>query len=185
MSPGDAGQAPGAGTPAGMPGGSAAGGTGGGAPELVTVGKVGRPHGVRGAFFVDGASEDPRRFAVGVRLLIGGVPVQVTESKHGAGQRRVLSVDGAAPRGALIQVPLADLPEPAEDEFYVFQLVGLAVEEEGGRALGGVRDVLPGSANDNLELDSGLLLPLVEDCVLDVDLAAGRILVAKGFVPDE
>ena len=182
MSPGDAGPAPGAGTPAGTPAAGPAAGTGG---ELVTVGKVGRSHGVRGAFFVDGASEDPRRFAVGARILVGGMPAKVTESKRGAGGRQVISIDGAAPRGALIQVPLADLPAPEAGAFYVFQLVGLAVEEEGGRTLGSVRDVLPGAANDNLELDTGLLLPLVEDCVLAVDLAAGRIRVARGFVPDE
>ena len=69
-------------------------------------------------------------------------------------------------------MPRAELPEPEEDTYYVFQLVGLAVEEEGGRALGVVADVEPGPANDVLVLDSGLLLPLVEACVLDVDLAA-------------
>ena len=42
-------------------------------------------------------------------------------------------------------------------------------------------DVLPGPANDALELDSGLLLPLVEDCVLEIDVDAGRVLVAPGF----
>jgi ribosomal 30S subunit maturation factor RimM len=41
--------------------------------------------------------------------------------------------------------------------------------------------VVPGVANDVLELDSGLALPLVEDCVLAVDLEAGRIVVAPGF----
>jgi ribosomal 30S subunit maturation factor RimM len=41
--------------------------------------------------------------------------------------------------------------------------------------------VLPGVANDVLELDSGLLLPLVEDCVRDVQLAQRRVLVAPGF----
>jgi ribosomal 30S subunit maturation factor RimM len=55
------------------------------------------------------------------------------------------------------------------------------VEEEGGRALGTVRDVDPGVANDVLVLDTGVALPLVEDCILDVDLAAGRIKVAPGF----
>ena len=65
-------------------------------------------------------------------------------------------------------------PPPDEDAYYVFQLVGLAVEEEGGRALGRVADVEPGVANDVLELDSGLLLPLVEDCVREVDLDGGH-----------
>ena len=63
----------------------------------------------------------------------------------------------------------------------MFQLVGLAVEEEGGRPLGRVQDVDPGVANDVLRLDSGIALPLVEDCVRSVDLEAGRIVVAPGF----
>ena len=84
-------------------------------------------------------------------------------------------------RGATLAVRRDDLPEPDEDAYYVFQLVGLRVEEEGGRALGTVNEVQNGPANDTLELDSGLLLPLVESCVLDIDLAAGRIVVARGF----
>ncbi len=47
-----------------------------------------------------------------------------------------------------------------------------------------MHDVLPGPANDALELDTGLLLPLVEECVLEVDLTAGRVLVAPGFADD-
>ena len=46
-------------------------------------------------------------------------------------------------------------------------------------------DVAPGPANDALVLDSGLLLPMVEACVLDVDLEARRILVARGFADAE
>jgi ribosomal 30S subunit maturation factor RimM len=48
-----------------------------------------------------------------------------------------------------------------------------------------VRDVAPYAANDVLELDTGLLLPLVEDCVREVDLQAGRIVVARGFADPE
>jgi ribosomal 30S subunit maturation factor RimM len=47
-----------------------------------------------------------------------------------------------------------------------------------------VQDVAPGVANDVLELDTGTALPLVEDCVLAVDLDRGRILVAQGFAPE-
>jgi len=82
------------------------------------------------------------------------------------------------PRDAL--TPLED-----DDEFYVFELVGLLVEEEGGRILGHVDDVLEYPANDVLELDSGASLPLVETCVRRVDLAGGRIVVAPGFVEPE
>jgi 16S rRNA processing protein RimM len=78
-------------------------------------------------------------------------------------------------------VPRSALAPTGEDEYYVFQLVGLEVTEEGGDVLGKVTDVTPGVANDVLVLDSGLLLPMVEECMLSVDLEAGKILVAPGF----
>ena len=144
------------------------------------VGRVGRPHGLDGAFFVEDASEAAERFAVGARLLVGGEEARVVDRKQSGG-RPVIRLDRSVSRGAQLEVPRADLPPPDEDAFYVFQLVGLAVEEEGGRALGRVADVAPGPANDVLELDSGLALPLVEDCVLDVDLERRRIVIAPGF----
>jgi 16S rRNA processing protein RimM len=150
------------------------------ADELVEVGRVGKPHGLQGAFYVERASEAPERFARGAKLLCDGAPVVVVESKRAQG-RPVIRLDVAVPRGATLAVPRDELPPPDEDSYYVFQLVGLAVEEEGGRALGAVRDVVPGVAHDVLELDSGVALPLVEDCILDVDLSAGRIVVAPGF----
>jgi 16S rRNA processing protein RimM len=149
--------------------------------DLVVVGRVGRPHGVDGSFFVEGASDAPERFAPGASLLVDGEPAEVASSKRGAGGRIVIKLDRPVERGATLTVPRASLPEPGEDTYYVFQLVGLAVEEEGGRALGTVTEVDNGPANDSLVLDSGLLLPLVDACVLDIDLEGGRILVARGF----
>ena len=99
---------------------------------------------------------------------------------HGL-EGRVYDVDAEDHPGAALAVQRADLPETRAGEYYVFQLAGLAVEEEGGRPLGRVQDVAPGVANDVLELDTGTALPLVEDCVLSVDLGRGRILAAEGF----
>lgn len=146
----------------------------------MTVGRVGRPHGLDGAFFVEDASEDPRRFAVDAVLVVAGEPARIVTSKRARG-RPVIRLDRRVERGAALEVPRDSLPPPEPGSFYAFQLAGLAVEEEGGRRLGHIAAVQPGVANDVLELDSGLLLPLVEDCVLDVDLEGGRILVAPGF----
>jgi hypothetical protein len=129
---------------------------------------------------VEDASEDERRFAVGAQLYAGGERARVVESKR-AGARPVIRLDHQVERGAPLEVDRAELPPPEEDSFYVFQLVGLEVEEEGGRPLGRVAEVAPGLANDVLELDSGVALPLVAACVREVDLARGRILVARGF----
>jgi 16S rRNA processing protein RimM len=148
--------------------------------ELIRVGRVGKPHGLDGSFFVENGSEDEARFAVGATLHLDGEPALVVDSKRSGG-RTVIRLDREAPRGAQLAVPRSELPPPGEDEYYEFQLVGLAVEEEGGRALGRVAALQPGPANDVLELDSGLLLPLVGACILEVDLAAGRILIAQGF----
>jgi len=84
----------------------------------------------------------------------------------------------------VLEVPRSALAPPSEDEYYVFQLVGLDVVQEGGGLLGRVADVAPGVANDVLELDSGLALPMVEDCVRAVDLEASRIVVAPGYAHD-
>lgn len=155
------------------------------AGDLVAVGRVGRPHGVRGAFVVEQPSEDEARFAAGATLLVDGVRATVEEAKRAGGGRLVLRLDRRVDRGATLAVPRAELPDPEAGSYYVFELVGLPVEEDGGRRLGHVRDVLPGPANDVLELDSGLLLPLVEDCVGAVDLAGRRILVERGFADPE
>ena len=151
---------------------------------LVTVGKVGRPHGTDGAFVVEGGSRDPRRFAVGASVLVDGVPATVVVSRRVGKGRLAIRLDRPVERGADLTVRREDLGELEEGAFYVADLVGLEVVEQGGAKLGVVRDVLPGPANDALELEGGRLLPLVEDCVLEVDLSAGRVLVAVGFADD-
>ena len=151
--------------------------------DLIRVGRVGKPHGLKGAFFVEGASEDAHRFAIGARLHVDGETAEVVESKRSRG-RPVIRLDRDVERGAELAVPRSELPPPEEGEYYAFQLVGLVVEEDGGRALGRVEAVQPGVANDVLELDSGAALPLVDACVLEVDLEQGRILVAQGFAAD-
>jgi 16S rRNA processing protein RimM len=150
-------------------------------PELVTVGRVGRPHGLDGSFVVEGPSDAPERFAEGAQLYVDGEPAKILQVKRVGGGRLALRLDRDVPRGAAIAVRADALPPPEEDAYYVFQLVGLEVVEEGGRRLGRVSDVLPYPANDVLELDSGLALPLVEDCVRQVDLETRRIVVATGF----
>ena len=146
------------------------------------VGRVGKPHGLDGSFVVEEASEDPQRFEPGAVLRAGGEQVRVEERKRSGG-RLVIRLDRSVPRGTRLEIPRSELAEPEPGSYYVFQLVGLEVEEEGGRRLGVVTDVAPGPANDVLELDTGLLLPLVEACVREVDVDGGRILVARGFAP--
>ena len=154
----------------------------------MTVGRIGRPHGLDGSVVVERPSENEALFEPGKTLYVGGEVASVAGRKR-AGGRLVVKFDRPVERGAEIAVPRAELPEPEADSYYVFQLVGLVVVEEGGRRLGAVREVSPGDAtgfsvqnmDDLLELDSGLVLPMHEECVREVDLSEGRIVVAAGF----
>jgi 16S rRNA processing protein RimM len=149
--------------------------------DLVVVGRVGRPHGVDGAFVVEGASEDPRRFEPGATLLVEGRTAEVVLSRRVGKGRVAIKLDRPVERGTALSVRRDELPPPEEGSYYVADLVGLDVLDADGTRVGSVRDVLPGPANDVLELDTGLLLPLVEDCVREVDQAGGRIILNPGF----
>ena len=146
----------------------------------VRIGKVGRPHGIDGAFFVEQPSEDDRWWKTGARFLAGGEPVEVVAHRRSSG-RPIVKLDRDVPRGAALEVEREALPPTEEDEYYAFELVGLEVVEENGRSLGTVKAVAPGVANDVLELDTDVSLPMVEDCVRSIDLDTQKIVVAEGF----
>jgi 16S rRNA processing protein RimM len=147
----------------------------------VRIGRVGRPHGIDGAFFVEQPSEDQRWWQVGATFLAEGEPVEVTLKRTSSG-RPVVKLDKPVERGAWLEIEREQLPPTEDDEYYAFELIGLTVVEQGGRELGTVEAVTPGVANDVLELDTKVLLPMIEDCIVSIDLQAKRIVVAEGFV---
>ncbi|HEY7178032.1 MAG TPA: ribosome maturation factor RimM [Gaiella sp.] len=149
---------------------------------LVPIGRVGRPHGLDGAFVVERASDDERRWRVGATLLAGGLPATITLTRTVGGRRRAIRLDREVSRGTELAIDASELPPPHADSYYVFQLVGLEAVDEEGRALGRVVEVHPGAANDNVELEDGTLVPLVEDAIREVDLAAGRLVVVREFL---
>jgi 16S rRNA processing protein RimM len=146
----------------------------------IPIGKIGRPHGIDGSFFVEQPSDDARWWKTGATFLAGGQRVEVVAHRTASG-RPVIKLDPPAERGAPLEVERDELPATEEDEYYAFELVGLAVVEENGRELGTVEAVNPGIANDVLVLTGGVLLPMVEDCIKHIDLDAQRIEIAVGF----
>jgi 16S rRNA processing protein RimM len=152
-------------------------------PErLVPIGRVGRPHGTDGAFVVERASVDETRWEIGATLLVDGEPARITLVRRVGGGRRAIRLDRPVPRGAELAVRLGDLPPLEEDSYYAFELVGIAVVDEDGAALGIVEEVLPGAANDNLQLDGGVLVPLIDDAIREIDVPGRRIVVTRGFL---
>jgi 16S rRNA processing protein RimM len=147
----------------------------------VPVGRVGRPHGLDGAFVVEQGSDDETRYAVGAVLHVDGAAAKVIVSRRVGKGRRAIRLDREVARGAALTIPRADLPALADGEYYAFEIIGLRVEEA-GRTLGTVHDVIPGAANDNLELDDGTLVPMIEDAIQAIDLQAEVVLLNPGFI---
>ena len=146
------------------------------------IGRVGRPHGTDGAFVVEDASTDERRWDVGETVLVDGAPATITLMRRVGGGRRAIRLDRPVERGAELAVRRSELPDLEPDTYYAFELVGLPVVDQEGNSLGTVEEVHPGAANDNLELDEGTLVPLIEDAIVEVDVTGGRIVVNRDFI---
>lgn len=158
----------------------------------VVVGVVGRAHGVRGDVAVDLRTDEPeRRFAAGARLRVEDAArvLTVASSRWHSG-RLLVRFEELADRTAaeqargLVLVTDVEPDEPPEDEgeYYDRQLVGLDVVTTDGTAAGRVVAVLHPAGQDLLEIETpggSRLVPFVEALVPEVDLAAGRLVVAE------
>ncbi len=155
------------------------------------VAELGRPHGVRGEVTarLAGLERDeleslPRlelRTASGERRP---VRIRALRAKRGGW---ILALEGLEDRnaaeelrGAVLLAPREDLPEASADEWYVSDLVGLAVASDDGRELGKLEEVLRLPAHDVYVVRGArgeILLPAIADVVLSVDVEAGRMTV--------
>lgn len=166
----------------------------------VTVGKIGRAHGINGDVWIDVRTDEPgRRFVQGGRLLLGGTgrEIELASVRWNKG-RLVVSFVGYPDRTAVealtgtllhVRVPAAERPsEP--DEYFDRQLVGLAVLDHRGDRVGAVTEVLHLPAQDVLQIDvdgEERLVPFVSALVPVVDLEAGHVRLADvvGLLEDE
>jgi 16S rRNA processing protein RimM len=158
---------------------------------LLAVGRVGRAHGVRGEVSVELRTDDPdARFAPGASLITepGDVGPLTVESARPHGGRLLVRFAGIgdraaaeALRGALLLVDSAAIPPTGDpDEFHDHELVGLAAVTIDGAEVGEVVDVEhPGQDLLVLRRTGGgeALVPFVRAIVVDVDLAAGRVVI--------
>lgn len=157
----------------------------------VTVGRIGRPHGIRGDVVVGVRTDEPElRFARGSRLdtdPVGVGPLKVAGTKWHSGEllvrfEGVSDRDAAAElRGTWLTVDSATLAPPEDpDEFHDTDLVGLTVRTIDGTHVGTVDDVLH-SGQDVLLIKSGdgrdILVPFVKALVPEVDIPGGALTI--------
>ena len=142
--------------------------------------------GIRGALKVEPLTDFPERFDGGALLWLGGVERRIEQSHwhRGAAIVRLSGIGdadtAASLRGALVELPEAELRPLGEDEYYEHDLLGLPVQTVSGDDLGAVAQILPTGANQVLVVRGArgeYLLPLIADVVQSVDLTARRITV--------
>jgi 16S rRNA processing protein RimM len=166
--------------------------------DYLVVGRIGRPHGLKGEVAVEPRTDEPdRRFAAGARLHTrrdrpGSKPaattaVTVVGTRWHSGRLLVTFEEIAdrtaaeEARGTMLVVPVdpGETPEDPE-EFYDHQLVGLRVVAPSGEQLGVLTEIVHGAAQDLLVVrvgDREVLVPFVSALVPEVDVADGRIVV--------
>jgi len=160
--------------------------------QLVVVGRIGRPQGIKGEVTIEVRTDDPdERFAEDAVLQTDPRergPLTVSRARQ-QGKYLVVHFEGVSDRNAaellrdtMLLVRAADLPPLAEDdEYYDTQLIGLVAELASGTPLGTVTDVLHLPGGDVLvvrrEHGTEALIPFVRSIVPTVDLPGRRLVI--------
>ena len=159
-------------------------------PEMVTIGKIGRPFGVHGAVKVRSLSDRPGRFeqlrAVHVADPGGHTIDRTVRHVRRAGPSYIMEFEGVTTpeqagmlRGALLQVPRG-LPSAENEAWYECDLIGLTVTDEAGHELGCLDTIWNLPAHPVLVVkhaDREVLIPAVKEFVRSVDVDQRRITV--------
>ncbi|MFC3688304.1 ribosome maturation factor RimM [Aquipuribacter hungaricus] len=153
---------------------------------LLVVGRLGRPHGLKGELTVDVRTDDAEgRFVPGAQFLtdpdVGVLTLAAARSHTGRWVLRFEDVVQREDAEGLRDVELLVDPsrdEPEDDAWPVAALVGLRAEHVDGTELGTVVALDAGVAQDLLVVDTGrgrVLVPFVSALVPEVDVAGGRV----------
>ena len=157
----------------------------------VVVGRIGRPHGIRGEVTVEGRTDEPdQRFAPGSVLFVNGSDRRLTVDRiHWHSGRLLLTFAGVDDRsaaetlrGLVVEVERAQDETPEDpEEFYDSALTGCTVEGLDGVPIGVVSEVVHLPSQDMLSVrttdDRDLLIPFIALFVPTVDISARRIVI--------
>ncbi|MFQ5942819.1 MAG: ribosome maturation factor RimM [Anaerolineales bacterium] len=158
-------------------------------PNHLAVGRVLRPHGVRGDLLIDPYSETIRSLEANSDVFIGSRETPyVVASARSHRRQLIVHIEGCEDRdaaesfrGSELFIPMQDAEPLPDGVYYRWQILGLAVRDDDGQNLGTVMDILETGANDVYVVQGEgrpeLLLPAIESVILEVDLEAGQLMV--------
>lgn len=158
--------------------------------DPVLVGRVIRPHGIRGEVVVEPLSDNPERYAPGTILRLGpGLEEREVASSRPHKGRWLVRFAGVEDRDtaeelrdAELFVDSSELPDLDPDTFWIHDLIGCRVVSADGDDVGEVVDVSGGAdgPGDWLEVDGDgdtNLIPMVRDWLVEIDIDEGRIVM--------
>ncbi|MDA1329748.1 MAG: 16S rRNA processing protein RimM [Chloroflexi bacterium] len=155
-------------------------------PVFLAVGKVRRPHGLRGEVLVHILSDFPERLQPGAEILLGEeyLPVTIRSRRHHndglliAFEQYSAREQLDAFRNQVLYIRIEDLPKLDNQEYYHHQLIGLDVWAE-GQLLGKLSEIIETGANDvyvvRSEVGNEVLLPATSEVILGIDLEKKRL----------
>ena len=155
--------------------------------EMIVVGRIVAPHGVRGDLRILPDTDRPEIFKKLKTIYIGDKSFHVLSARPHKNVY-ILHVEGVDDRNMaetliskLVEVPFGALPKRAEGTYYYFQLIGLEVVTEEGQPVGRLKEIMETGANNVyvIEAPNGkeILIPAIPSCVLSIDIDAGRMTV--------
>lgn len=159
--------------------------------DMFRVGVISSVHGVRGEVKVFPTTDDPARFKeleeVALDTGKGLLALRIQGVKFFK-QMVILKFEGydhiediEKYKGKDLWIRRDQAVKLEEGEYFIADLIGLAVKTEDGQSLGRLKDVLKTGANDVyvVEMDSGkeVLIPVIPDCIIKVDLESGEVIV--------
>ena len=156
--------------------------------EFLAIGRVLRPHGVRGELLLETLTDFPEHLNEVETVYLGEAaePHPLEDARRHRGQLLIRLADCSnrdtadAFRNQLVRIKFADSPPPPSGSYYQHQIIGLAVVTEDGEALGTVTEIIETGANDVYVVAGAggeLLLPAIGSVIRRVDLKARTIIV--------
>ena len=161
--------------------------------DLLPIGRVTKPHGVRGKIKVDYFGEDFSQFLLYREIFIKDQAgrLQSYEILEAMPQppRLILQLKGierieeVEPLvGKEIFIRKKSLPDLQEGEYYWFEILGMEVETEKGKSIGRVKEIFPTGANDVYVVEGKrgeIFLPATEEVIQSIDAKEGRMKVIR------
>jgi 16S rRNA processing protein RimM len=172
-------------------------------PGYLLLGKVLRPHGVRGELRVSTLTDFPERIDSLENVYLGNSPEDTTPKPYPVESVRLhqdyilLKFKNVPDRNAAellrdlyVMIDIANAAPLDEDEFYLYELIGMMVQTEDGRKLGEIVDVLETGANDVYIIESDkygeILFPAHAETLIEFNFDDGVVIVKppEGLLPD-